>query len=115
MNADLRAIAAPGPIARQKRGRTKAVWSRFSLTRRLIGPLVVVAAWAVATSAGWIDPSVLPSPTVLGRTFLNLWSEHALAAQVAVSLGRALTGGLVGAALGLLLGVAAGLTRLGEE
>src|SRR3546814_8182633 len=38
---------------------------RLSFARRATGPLLVVAAWAIATSAGWIDPSILPSPSGL--------------------------------------------------
>lgn len=110
---DARAIH-PGilvqPVARQA-----AEQARFSLARRALGPLLVIVGWAVATTAGLIDPSILPSPRTLGAALERLWSEQNLAHQIVVSLGRAVVGGTIGAALGLVLGVAAGLFRLGEE
>lgn len=88
---------------------------RLSFARRAAGPLLVVAAWAIATSAGWIDPSILPSPSGLIEGWKQLWSEQALAHQIATSLSRALVGGAVGIVVGLILGTVAGLSRLGEE
>lgn len=88
---------------------------RFAFLRRATGPLLVVAAWAVSTTAGWIDPSILPSPAGLATGWQQLWTEQALAQQVGVSLSRALVGGAVGILFGLLLGTIAGLSKLGEE
>ena len=99
------------PVVRQR----KSLSGRFSFARRAIGPLAIVAAWAIATTAGWIDPSVLPSPTALLHGFRDLWTNQALLHQIGTSLGRALAGGSVGIVLGLALGIAAGLSRLGEE
>lgn len=88
---------------------------RLSFARRAAGPLLVVAAWAIATSAGWIDPSILPSPSGIVQGWTQLWTEQALAHQIATSLSRALVGGAVGIVVGLVLGTIAGLSRLGEE
>jgi sulfonate transport system permease protein len=87
----------------------------LSFGRRAIGPLILVVAWAIATSAGWIDPSILPSPSGLARGWQQLWTEQALAHQIATSLTRALIGGAVGIVFGLFLGTIAGLSKLGEE
>jgi sulfonate transport system permease protein len=75
----------------------------------------LVAAWAAATSTGLIDASVLPSPTRLGTTFGQLWSEQHLLHQIGISLARAAVGGAIGVVVGLVLGIAAGLFTLGEE
>lgn len=99
------------PVVRKSAGQSE----RFALLRRTAGPLIVVAAWAIATTAEWIDPSILPSPPALLAGWQQLWTEQALAHQVSVSLGRALLGGTVGIIFGLLLGTVAGLSRLGEE
>ncbi len=108
-------FADPGsltrPVVRQARGLSE----RFALLRRAAAPLLVVIAWAVCTSAGWVDPSILPSPTGLVQGFQQLWTSENLPGQIGVSLSRALVGGAAGIALGLLLGTAAGLSRLGEE
>ncbi|AZI37928.1 aliphatic sulfonate ABC transporter permease protein [Caenibius tardaugens NBRC 16725] len=99
------------PAVQQQRGLS----GRLSLARRAIGPLSIVAAWVIATTAGWVDPSILPSPPALAEGFGQLWTEQNLPGQIALSLGRALGGGAIGAVLGLSLGVAAGLSRIGEE
>ncbi|WP_077146962.1 ABC transporter permease [Sphingopyxis sp. KK2] len=88
---------------------------RLSFARRAIGPLIVVAAWAITTTAGWIDPSILPSPAGIVTGWQQLWHEQDLAQQVATSLTRALVGGAVGIVFGLFLGTIAGLSKLGEE
>ena len=119
MNAPI-AIPVPGagdvgPLVRPAVRRGSGRVSRLSLVRRALGPILVVAAWAVSTSLGLVDPSVLPSPDDLGATVARLWHEQSLAHQVGVSLSRAAVGGGLGVILGLVLGVAAGLFRLGEE
>ena len=119
MNAPI-AIPVPGagdagPLVRPAVRRESGRVSRLSLARRALGPILVVAAWAISTSLGLVDPSVLPSPADLGGTVARLWQEQSLAHQVGVSLSRAAVGGGLGVILGLVLGVAAGLFRLGEE
>lgn len=115
MNAPPRTTPDPGPLVQPLMRRKAEREDRFSLARRAIGPLLVVAAWAASTSAGLVDPSILPSPATLGGTIVQLWNEQALLQQIGVSLGRALFGGALGVALGLVLGATAGLFRLGEE
>lgn len=105
----------PGKLVQPAASQAREKSSRYSLARRTIGPLLVVAGWAGATTAGLIDPSILPSPTAMGATFVDLWYEQDLLHHIGVSLSRAIGGGAIGAALGLLLGATAGLFRLGEE
>ena len=109
------AVPLVQPAVRQKPRQNVLLSQRFTLGRRAAGPLAVVAIWALATTAGWVDPSILPSPRALAEGFRQLWNEQNLAGQVGVSLARALGGGSAGIVAGLLLGVAAGLSRLGEE
>jgi len=88
---------------------------RLGFGRRAAAPLALVALWWGATAAGWIDPSVLPGPGAVSGGFVRLWSEDGLLQHLGVSLGRALSGGIIGIFAGLLLGLVAGLSRLGEE
>lgn len=115
MSSVVRIAVDPGKLVQPAASQALEKGNRFSLARRAIGPLLVVAGWAGATTAGLIDPSILPSPAALGTTFVDLWTEQDLLHQVGVSLSRAVAGGAIGAALGLLLGATAGLFRLGEE
>jgi sulfonate transport system permease protein len=105
----------PGRLVQPATPRRTSETDRYSLARRALGPVLVVAAWAATTSAGLVDASILPSPANLGTAVTQLWNEQALAHQIGVSLSRALLGGVFGVSLGLIFGVAAGLFRLGEE
>lgn len=107
--------ADPGRLIQPVVRATGQYSGRLSFARRAVGPLILVAAWALSTSAGWIDPSILPSPSGLVQGWQQLWTEQALAHQVATSLTRALVGGAVGIVFGLVLGTIAGLSKLGEE
>lgn len=113
--AAVRPETDPGDLVQPVIRQSGANSERLSLARRAIGPLLVFAAWAISTSAGWIDPSVLPSPSGIVQGWHQLWTEQAFAQQVAISLARALAGGTIGVTLGLVLGTIAGLSRLGEE
>lgn len=115
MKAASASIVDPGPLVQPLPHAVSEKPQRFSLGRRAVGPLLVIAAWATATSAGLIDPSILPSPAALGSTIKQLWNEQALLHQIGVSLARAVAGGALGIILGLFLGISAGLFRLGEE
>jgi sulfonate transport system permease protein len=108
------AATDPGPLVRPKPVQA-AQAPRWSLPRRAVVPLILVAIWAVATSLRWIDPSVLPSPAGVAKGFKALWFEQDLPHHVLASLARAGLGGLVGVAIGLVFGLIAGLSRLGEE
>lgn len=83
--------------------------------RRAAAPIGVVILWLIGSSAGWIDPSVLPGPAALADGFSRLLFQDGLLTHLGVSLSRALVGGAIGAGVGLLLGLLAGLSRLGEE
>lgn len=108
-------VADPGGLTRPVVRQSRAFSERFAFARRATAPVLVVIAWAAATRAGLIDPSILPSPRGLWEGVQVLWARENLLGQIGVSLSRALIGGTVGIVLGLLLGTAAGLSRLGEE
>ena len=55
----------PGRLVHPVVRKTGTRSERFSFARRATGPLIIVALWAIATSAGWINPSILPSPAGL--------------------------------------------------
>lgn len=116
MTISIATLVDPGPLSEPARvtagGRPQR---RMSLARRVIAPVVLVFVWIVASSSGWIDPSVMPSPRMLGTTFVRLWTEQDLLGQIRISLGRAVLGGAFGVAAGVALGIWAGLFQLGEE
>ena len=85
-------------------------WARKALT-----PLALVAAWQLAAARGWLPSRTLSSPAEIASSAWELTRSGALPLHLAASLRRVAAGGLVGGGLGLAAGIAAGLSRLGED
>jgi sulfonate transport system permease protein len=112
--------AAPGsargaPLIRRPRS-----WRRARAARRLISPLVFLAAWQAVSGLGVISPQKLPPPTQVWHTALTLITTNSdaygtLQGAMLVSLQRVALGFAFGAGAGLILAVLAGLSRLGED
>jgi sulfonate transport system permease protein len=83
--------------------------------RRLTGPLVLLAAWAVASTAGWLDPQLVPPPQEVLQAAGRLVTEGDGLTHLWASLQRVLAGVVLGVVAGGLLAVVAGLSRLGED
>ncbi|MFF2908280.1 ABC transporter permease [Paenibacillus sp. NPDC057934] len=77
-------------------------------------PVVTVAVWQLAGSAGWISSEFLPTPLSIARSFVELFASGQLLHHLGVSIGRAGIGFLIGGILGLLFGVLTGLFRSAE-
>jgi sulfonate transport system permease protein len=83
--------------------------------RRSIAPAFLIAVWQYASSAGWIDPSVLASPSQVWATFIELSRTGELVTHVAMSFERVMLGLAIGGSVAILLAVTAGLSRIGED
>jgi sulfonate transport system permease protein len=81
---------------------------------RLVGPLLLLAAWAVANATGALDPRVLPAPWTVLHTGADRWLHGTLRADIADSLWRAAQGFVIGLTGGVVLALVAGLSRVGE-
>ncbi|HUN94073.1 MAG TPA: aliphatic sulfonate ABC transporter permease SsuC [Burkholderiaceae bacterium] len=77
-------------------------------------PVLVLAAWELASRAGWLATRVLPEPWAVAKAFRELLRSGELWHHVAVSSVRALAGLLIGGGLGLLLGLLTGTFRVAE-
>jgi sulfonate transport system permease protein len=98
------------------RGRRKGLWARLPRpVRRLIGPLTIVAVWAVGSATELLDRNLFPPPTEVAATAWRLLGDGQLALHVGASATRVLTGTVLGILIGVLLAVVAGLTRTGED
>ncbi|MEU2924588.1 ABC transporter permease [Streptomyces sp. NPDC007251] len=109
------AVAAPAAEElSQVRRRRRLSPGRQLPAARLIGPLVVLVLWAVASAAGALDPGAIPAPWTVLRTAGHLWTDGTLPTDVLTSLKRAAYGFAIGLTAGVLLALASGLSRAGE-
>ncbi|MET9082937.1 ABC transporter permease [Streptomyces sp. NPDC090075] len=108
----------PVPVAEEKahrvRPRRRLSPGRRLPAARLAGPLVVLAAWAIASAAGQLDPGAIPAPWTVLDTAVHLWTAGTLRTDILTSVERAGYGFVIGLTAGVLLALASGLTRTGE-
>lgn len=104
------AKATPAPAARRPAA------SRFPYrTVSWLAPLALLGLWEAASRLGYLTAQVLPAPSTVVGTAVELTAAGELPAHLAASLARAATGFVIGAATGLGLGVAVGLSRIAES
>lgn len=77
----------------------------------LLLPLLVLTLWQISSQAEWIASQILPAPSRIAETLLELWQSGDLMSNLNISLIRVLYGFGAGAAIGLLLGSAMGLSK----
>ena len=82
---------------------------------RLLGVVVLLGAWAIATSAGWISPNVIAGPDTVLTAGWDLLRDGTLGSALWVSVQRVWWGLLIGIPVGTTLAVFAGLSRVGED
>lgn len=97
-------IARPATAPRQ----------RFRLPRRAISPLLLILAWEAGSRAGVVPARILAAPSQVVSTLFDMIVSGELPANLAISLGRALTGLLLGSIVGGTLAIIAGLSKRGE-
>ncbi len=96
------ALTAPPPVAARRLHGLRQRALPWAL------PVLIVAAWELASRAGWLSPRILPEPWAVITAFWNLLRSGELGQHVAVSTGRALAGLAIGGGLGLVLGLLTG-------
>jgi sulfonate transport system permease protein len=77
-------------------------------------PVLLIAAWQIASSLGWMSTRVLPAPLAVITAAWTLAESGELWVHVQVSAVRALTGLAIGGGLGLALGLLTGSVRFFE-
>ncbi|MDR7274011.1 ABC transporter permease [Catenuloplanes atrovinosus] len=83
--------------------------------RRVITPVLLVAAWEAGSRTGLIPATKLSAPSEVLATGVRLAADGTLGAHLLDSLTRAVVGLAVGGVLAVALGAAAGLLRLGDD
>jgi NitT/TauT family transport system permease protein len=74
----------------------------------LVAPIIVIAAWCIATYGGLAPPDFLPSPTDVVKGTLQLFFEYDLAKAVWISTRRILIAFGLASAVALPLGILMG-------
>lgn len=92
-----------------------AARQRLGSARRFLSPLLIVALWQAACSAGLISSQTLASPLQILQTGWSLTRDGTLPHNLVVSLARAAGGLLIGVVAGVALALVAGLSRIGED
>lgn len=117
------AIAGLPPLsqvepAAQPKQKQKAKGPRIGRRGLLVlswaAPLFIVLIWEAAARAGLLSLQVLPAPTRVLATALELMSEGRLISDMGVSLLRAAVGFVIGGSIGFGLGTLVGFSRVAE-
>lgn len=80
-----------------------------------VGPIVLLAVWAIGSATGLISPAILTAPWDVAEAFRTQWTEHDLLGDILSSLHRAALGLAFGVLGGTVLAVVSGLSRIGES
>lgn len=81
---------------------------------RVVGPLLVLAAWQALCTFDVVSDRTLASPTQVFDAARELWGTGDLQANLHVSLQRVVIGLALGVTTGLVLAVISGLLRIGD-
>jgi sulfonate transport system permease protein len=99
---------SPAWSDRARRGIARVGWT-------LVFPVVVLSIWISGASWGWLPEQILPRPTDVLSTLLDMLRSGELKTHTAISLLRVVYGFAAGATVGFMLGAAMGLSRTVDD
>jgi sulfonate transport system permease protein len=79
----------------------------------ILGPTLVILAWIVGSTTGFIDARILPSPWATIATAADLIEQGKLQQHVAISLYRMVQGLTYGVTIGVIVALISGLSLIG--
>src|SRR5689334_1147251 len=82
---------------------------------RLLGVVLLLAAWSAGAYLGLLDPRKLSAPWTVVTTGWDLLTDGRLLTDIAVSMQRVATGVFLGILIGTTLALIAGLSRVGDS
>ncbi|MDQ1380790.1 MAG: sulfonate transport system permease protein [Actinomycetota bacterium] len=94
--------------------RTRRSWLPSGV-ERMLGVVLLVGAWQLASNVGLIDEQTLAGPATVVRSGWHLIQDGTLQSAVWVSLQRVLEGVAIGVPIATALALIAGLSRFGED
>jgi sulfonate transport system permease protein len=102
-------------IGRDPAQRPRAHHFRLRGFERLLGVVLLIGAWQLASTAGLIDSQTLAGPGTVVRAGWQLLQDGTLQSAIWVSLRRVIEGLAIGIPVATVLALLAGLWRLGED
>jgi sulfonate transport system permease protein len=78
-------------------------------------PALLLALWEMSALLGWARPNLLPPPSAVIATLIDLGKRGELWGHIEITLVRVLLGFLIGTAAGTLLGALTGYSRLWRQ
>jgi sulfonate transport system permease protein len=90
----------------RKAGRSSRWLGRFAVG--LIVPIVLAAGWELVVAVGWSNGRLLPPPSRIWQTLVELWQTGDLLSHIIVTTLRVAVGFALGVAAGTLLGALCG-------
>jgi sulfonate transport system permease protein len=77
-------------------------------------PFLLLVIWQILSMLKYIPDRILPAPTDVIKAGITLFKSGELMTHISISLGRALSGFLIGGIIGFLLGLFNGVFRISE-
>jgi sulfonate transport system permease protein len=112
--ADPPAPAGLSPALRRL-GRDAGRRLRASAVTPWLLPAALLAVWSAASATGALPDHVLPAPWAIATAARDKIVDGSLAADIAVSFRRAVSGFLLGGGIAFALGLANGLSKISER
>lgn len=110
-----RTAPAPSPPLAQRPQRRRRLGPGPTSARALVvGPLLLLVAWAAGSATGVIEPETLSPPWTVVTTFGELVADGRLPSNLLTSVQRSVVALVAGVVVGVVLALIAGLTRVGE-
>lgn len=81
---------------------------------RMLGPVLLLVIWEIASRTGLLSPETLTAPTTALVTGYDMLADGTLMPHFLASAARAYTGLALGVFIGVALALISGLTRAGE-
>jgi sulfonate transport system permease protein len=100
------------PVAAEQSKRKPTFGRTARLTLGLLLPLVVAAGWEAAVYLHFANGRLVPPPSVIFATFVELWRAGELQRHILITCGRVAAGFVIGVVAGTLIGAVAGYSAL---
>lgn len=106
-------LASTG-ISINKEDAFQAIHDKLSVLKgnmiALVVPLVLLATWETFSRLGYIRPTILPAPSVIAKTLLEMLKSGEIFLHLGVSILRVAQGFVLGASLGIIVGIIVALS-----